>query len=194
MHPYEEIPLNTAGYILGVWLILVHVWMLTKSDNAMAFLKRLPRNYPFGIAFMAAGMFWFWLLIIPERVFKSPLAMDLGEFNAAKTALFILVPIVTYIMIDRVREFLAVRGLGVIALMAAAPLLAAAWMEPAPGKLLIPIFSYGLLTAGLFWVGMPYLFRDAITWAIAKKSRFQALAFAGLTYGIAVLACALVWW
>lgn len=194
MHPYEEISLNTAGYILGIWLVLVHLWMLTKSEDAMKFLKKLPRNYAFGIAFMSLGMFWFWLLIIPEKVFKSPLAMDLGEFNGAKTILFILVPIVAYVMIDRVREFLAVRGLGVISLMAAAPLLAAAWMEPATGKILIPLFSYGLLTAGLFWVGMPYLFRDAVTWATAKKSRFQMLSLAGLAYGVAVLACSLIWW
>ncbi len=191
MHPYEDIPLNLAGYALAAWLILSHLWMLVKSDEAMAFLKKFPRNHVAGIILMSVGMTWFWLLIVP---FKSPIAMDLGEFNGAKSILLIAVPVVAYLMITGVKEFLAVRGLGVVALMAAAPLLAAAFMEPATGKLLVPIFAYGMLTVGLFCVGMPYLLRDAITWAVASSGRFKALAFGGLVYGIAVLTAAILWW
>ena len=191
MHLYEDIPLNLAGYALAAWLILSHLWMLVKSDEAMAFLKKFPRNHIVGAILMAIGMAWFWLLIVP---FKSPISMDLGEFNGAKTILLVAVPVVAYLMITNVKEFLAVRGLGVITLMAAAPLLAAAFMEPATGKLLVPIFAYGMLTVGLFCVGMPYLLRDAITWVIASSGRFKILAFSGFAYGIAVLACSILWW
>ncbi|MEO1857753.1 MAG: hypothetical protein ABGY95_10395 [Rubritalea sp.] len=191
MHPYEDIPLNLAGYALAAWLILSHLWMLVKSDEAMVFLKKFPRNQVAGAILMTIGMAWFWLLVSP---FKSPIAMDLGEFNGAKRILLVAVPVVAYLMITGVKEFLAVRGLGVVALMAAAPLLAAAFMEPATGKLLVPIFAYGMLTVGLFCVGMPYLLRDAITWAIASPGRFKALAFGGLAYGVAVLVCSILWW
>ncbi|MFT5882242.1 MAG: hypothetical protein ACI9FG_000742 [Crocinitomicaceae bacterium] len=191
MHAYEDIPLNLAGYAIAVWLILLHLWMLVKSDEAMAFLKKFPRNQIAGAILMSIGMTWFWFLIVP---FKSPIAMDLGEFNGAKKILLIAVPVVAYLMITGVKEFLAVRGLGIVSLMAAAPLLAAAWMEPATGRLLVPIFAYGMLTVGLFCVGMPYLLRDAITWAIASSGRFKALAFGGFAYGIAVLACSILWW
>ena len=191
MHPYEEIPLNLAGYALAAWLILSHLWMLVKSDEAMEFLKKFPRNQIAGAILMAIGMAWFWLLIVP---FKSPIAMDLGEFNGAKMILLVAVPVVAYLMITGVKEFLAVRGLGVVSLMAAAPLLAAAWMEPATGRLLVPIFAYGMLTVGLFCVGMPYLLRDTITWAIASSTRFKALALGGFAYGIAVLACSIICW
>jgi hypothetical protein len=191
MHPYETIPLNAAGYALAIWLILSHLWMLVNTDKAMESLKRFPRNYIAGAILMGVGMFWFWLLVLP---FASPIAMDLGEFNGAKNILLIAVPVVAFLMITGVKEFLAVRGLGVVCLMAAAPLLAAAFMEPATGKLLVPIFAYGMLTAGLFFVGMPYVMRDAITWATASASRFKLLTFGGLAYGVAVLACSVLWY
>ena len=191
MHAYETISLSSAGYVLAAWLILSHLWMLVKTEDAIDFLKKFPRNNVAGTILMALGMFWFWLLVVP---FKSPIAMDLGEFNAAKNILLAAVPVVAFLMITRVREFLAVRGLGVVALMAAAPLLAAAWQEPATGKLLIPIFSYGLLTAGLFFVGMPFVMRDGINWATASTGRFKLLVLGGLGYGIAVLACSILWW
>ncbi len=191
MHPYETIPLNIAGYTLAAWLILSHLWMLVKADDAMDFLKKFPRNHTAGTILMAIGMLWFWLLVAP---FKSPIAMDLGEFNGTKNILLVTVPVVAYLMITNVKEFLAVRGLGVVALMAAAPLLAAAFQEPATGKLLIPIFAYAMLTTGLFFVGMPYLMRDGITWATASAGRFKLLTLGGLGYGIAVLASTILWY
>lgn len=191
MHPYETIPLSTAGYALAAWLILSHIWMLVKTDDAMSFLQAFPRNGVAGTVLMAIGMFWFWLLVAP---FKTPLAMDLGEFNATKNTLFIAVPACAFLMITRVREFLAVRGLGVVCLMAAAPLLAAAWQEPATGKILIPLFTYAMLTAGLFFVGMPFVMRDGITWATASAGRFKLLVLGGLGYGVAVLAASILWW
>lgn len=191
MHPYETIPLNAAGYALAAWLILSHLWMLLNTEKAMDFLKGFPRNYIAGAILMGVGMFWFWLLVLP---FASPIAMDLGEFNGAKNILLIAVPVVAFLMITGVKEFLAVRGLGVVALMAAAPLLAAAFQEPATGKLLVPIFAYAMLTAGLFFVGMPYVMRDGISWATASAGRFKLLTLGGLAYGIAVLACSVLWY
>lgn len=191
MHAYElHIPLNITGYLLGSWLIASHLWMLAKPDQAIDFLKKFPRNRPAGIALMSLGLAWFWLLIFP----KSPLEMNLGEFDRLKGILTIVVPITGFFMISRVKEFLAVRGLGVLGLMLAAPLLYGAVSEHAFGKLLIPIFAYALLTASLFWVGMPYLLRDAINWAVASKGRFKLLTLGGLFYGLATLICAIFYW
>ncbi|WP_018971164.1 hypothetical protein [Rubritalea marina] len=191
MHPYETISLSTAGYVLAAWLILSHLWMLTKSDQAISFLQTFPRNTMAGRILMAIGMIWFWLLVAP---IGTPLEMDLGEFNGAKRILLIAVPAAAYLMITEVKEFLAVRGLGIVSLMAAAPLLAAAFQEPATGKLLIPLYAYGMLTAGLFFVGMPYLMRDGIQFATNSTARFKAFAAGGLLYGIGVLACSILWY
>ena len=195
MHVYEDIPLNMAGYVLAAWLIALHVWMLMKPAESKNFFKKLPRNRVLGPWLMGIGMAWFWLLIAPDGLgILSKLQMDLGEFNRAKSILRILVPIAAAGMIIHVKEFLTVRAIGLLALMAAAPLLYAAYLEPQTSRLLLPLFAYGMIFKGLFWVGMPYTMRDAISWALKTDGRYRALTLGGLSYGIAVLLCAVLWW
>lgn len=195
MHVYEEIPLNMAGYVLGAWLIALHVWMLMKPAESMDFFKKLPRNRVLGPWLMGIGMAWFWLLIAPDGLgILSKLQMDLGEFNRAKPILRILVPIAAAGMIMHVKEFLTVRAIGLLALMGAAPLLYSAYLEPQATRLLVPLFAYGMIFKGLFWVGMPFTMRDAIDWAVKTDGRYRALTLGGLGYGIAVLLCAVLWW
>jgi len=195
MHVYEEIPLNVAGYVLAVWLIALHVWMLRKPEESKAFFVKLPRNRVLGPWLMGVGMAWFWLLIAPDGLgILSKLNMDLGEFNNAKSILRVLVPIAAAGMIMHVKEFLTVRAIGLLALMAAAPLLYSAYLEPPASRLLIPLFAYAMIFKGLFWVGMPYTMRDAITWATKTDARYRALTFGGLAYGVLVLICTVLWW
>ncbi|MEJ6700142.1 MAG: hypothetical protein QNL01_04130 [Akkermansiaceae bacterium] len=195
MHPYENIPLNTVGYILAAWLIALHLWMLLKPIESKNFFIKLPRNKTLGPWLMGAGMLWFWLLIAPDKLgIFSKLQMDLGEFNQAKNIMRILVPVAAAGMIMHVKEFLTVRAIGLLALMAAAPLLYAAYLEPPASRLLIPIFAYVLIFKGLFWVGMPFVMRDAITWVTKTDSRYKLATLGGLGYGIAVLVCAILWW
>ncbi|MEK6232113.1 MAG: hypothetical protein N2A42_09680 [Luteolibacter sp.] len=194
-HPYEQIPLFTAGILLAVWLIGSHSLMIVKPALVQGWLKRLPRNSLAGQIILAIGMAWFWLLIAPESMGKlGALQMDLGEFNNIKPLLRLLVPAALVAVCVSVRDFLAVRALGLLGLMIAAPLLEAAFLKDPASRLLIPIFAYALLTKSLFWVGMPYLFRDAVTWVTASDSRWKLVSFAGLAYGIATLVCALAFW
>jgi hypothetical protein len=78
--------------------------------------------------------------------------------------------------------------------MTASPLLEAAFLKDPTSRLLVPVFAYAMLTASMFCVGMPYLFRDAINWATAKSTRWTLLSAAGLLYGLATLSCALAFW
>lgn len=195
MHPYQRLPLFTAGLLLAAWLIGVHAVMLAKPAWAKDFLKKFPRDQTFGQILLGIGLGWFWLLIAPPDLGKlSALAMDLGEFNSAKGLLQLLVPVALVAVCVSVRDFLAVRALGLLGLMAAAPLLGAAFLKDPASRLLVPIFAYTMLTASLFWVGMPYLFRDAVSWVTAEPKRWTLMCLAGLGYGIATLACALTFW
>ena len=195
MHPYEKIPLFTAGLVLGIWLVASHALMLAKPAMVQGFLKRFPRDQMIGQILLGIGLAWFWLLIAPEGMgFISSLAMDLGEFNNAKPILRILVPVSLVLVTISVRDFLAVRALGLIGLMAASPLLEAAFLKDPSSRLLIPIYAYLMLTASMFCVGMPYLFRDAVAWASAEQKRWKMFSLAGLVYGVATLVCAFAFW
>lgn len=196
MHPYETISLFNAGIALGVWLIGLHLAMLLKPQPIQAFLKRFPRNEKLGQILIGIGLIWFWLLVAePGDGFLNKFAMDLGDqFNAMKPILKLAIPICIVLVAVSVKEFLSVRALGLLGLLIAAPLLEGAFLKDPSSRLLIPTFCYGMIIASLYMVGMPYLMRDAITWATANKNRWNILSFAGLAYGVAVLACAVMFW
>jgi uncharacterized protein YjeT (DUF2065 family) len=120
--------------------------------------------------------------------------MDLGEFNKVKTYLMIGVPLFCIGMIIYVREFLFVRGLGLCLLMASAPLLYASDFEEAPLQFLMPAVCYLMIIKGLYFVGMPYLFRDWVNWVTASDTRWRGLALGGLALGLVFMTLGLTAW
>ncbi|GAA5481464.1 hypothetical protein [Haloferula sargassicola] len=196
MHPYEKLPLFGTGLVLGLFLIGLHLVMLLKAQPVQGFLKKFPRNQQLGQVLMGVGLIWFWLLVAkPGRGPLHYLAMDLGDqFNATKPLLRILVPVLIVALGIAIKEFLAVRALGLLGLMAAAPLLESAFLKDPQSRLLIPLWTYALIIASLYWVGMPYLFRDLVSWATARQARWKALSVVGLAYGAAIVLCALLFW
>ncbi len=194
-HPYQEISLGTAGLVVGIILVVLYGLMFLKADSAQKIARKLPRNADLGTYFMGFGMVWFWLLVAPpDKGIFSSISMDLGEFNKVKTYLMIGVPLFCIGMIVYVREFLFVRGLGLCLLMAAAPLLYASDFEEAPFQFLMPTFCYIMIIKGLYFVGMPYLFRDGVNWATASDSRWRGLALGGVAIGLVFLALGLTAW
>jgi hypothetical protein len=196
IHAYETLPLFGVGIVLGLWLIGLHAFMLVKAEAMQGFLKKFPRNQQLGQILVGIGLIWFWLIVQPEgRGAINSLAMDLGDqFNALKPYLRIGVPVCIVLVSISIKEFLAVRALGLLGLMVAAPLLESAFLKDPASRLLVPIFAYVLIINSLYWVGMPYLFRDAVNWATASQGRWKLLCLGGLAYGVAVLACALLFW
>jgi hypothetical protein len=195
MHFYEHLPLFGTGIAVGLWLVVVHAFMLAKPETAQAFLVRFPRNHQLGQILLAIGLLWFWMIVAPAgKGFLHSLAMDLGEFEPVKKYLRYLVPISIAAVGIAVKEFLAVRALGLLGLMVAAPMLEASFLKDPQSRLLIPILAYAIIIKSLYCVGMPYLFRDAVTWATSTRKRWQLLSAGGLAYGIAVLACSLLFW
>ena len=196
IHAYEEIPLFVSGLVLAVWLIGLHAVMLLKADTMQAFMKKLPRHHALGQGLLAVGMIWFWLIVAPpgDGVLHA-LAMDLGDqFNALKPILRLVVPISIVLLAIAIKEFLAVRALGLLGLMAAAPLLESAFLKDPSSRLLVPIFSYAMIVVSFYLVGMPYLFRDAVNWVTVNTTRWRVACGLGLAYGVAVLVCALMFW
>lgn len=194
-HPYQEISLGTAGLVLGIILVALYGLMLAKPEASKEIVKKLPRNSQVGTYLMGFGMIWFWLLVAPPgKGILSALTMDLGEFNKAKKYLMIGVPLFCIGMIMYVREFLFVRGLGLCLLMAAAPLLYASDFEMAPLQWVMPTFCYLMIIKGLYFVGMPYLFRDGVEWATASPGRWRGLLTGGVAIGLLFVTLGLTAW
>jgi hypothetical protein len=141
----------------------------------------LPRSRVAGFALLTVDLFWsLWLLA----------TMEMGEFSSFRKPLLIIIPIGFFLVLRFVDEFLAVRALGILFLLAAEPLLDAAFLRTESSRLLVTVFAYLLIVIGLFWVTMPYLLRDQINWSARKPWRWAFTHGLALVYGAAIVACA----
>src|SRR6516162_10890004 len=175
-----DLSLHTIGLIVGLLLLVTHSTALVRPEETKQWLRKFPRSRLIGNVLLAIDAIWtLWLVS----------NMDLGEFSQFRTWLQIGVPLVSILTIIFVDEFLSVRALGIMALLAAEPRLSSAFLRPEISRLLVVILAYVWLTLGLFWVGMPYLLRDQITWLTESANRFKAVAMAGLLYSLSILVC-----
>ncbi len=178
---YETIGLKTMGIGLGMLLLAAYSYALISGSRVRERLKKFPRNRKLGVILLAIDAVWAFLVISN---------MDLGEFFTIRRTIQFAIPVAFFLVITQADEFLAVRALGVFLLLAACPVLEAAFLEEPASRILLPILAYACILKGLFWVGMPYLMRDGVDWISANPVRWKAACSAGAAYGLALLICA----
>jgi len=172
-----HLSLHSAGIVAGAFLIVVALIGLIKPDFAHT-VQRFPRSRVAGVALLTICLAWsFWLLD----------TIQMGEFSGFRRPLLIALPIGYVLALMFVDEFLAVRALGILCLLAAQPLLDAAFLRPEMSRLLVTVFAYLLIIAGLFWVAIPYVLRDQINWSTRSVSRWRCLHAVALIYGGVIL-------
>jgi hypothetical protein len=172
-----HLSLQTAGIVAGAFLILISLPGLLKPNLASA-AQKFPRSHVAGIFLLTICLFWtFWLLA----------TVQMGEFSAFRRPLLIALPIGYGLVLRFVGEFLAVRALGILCLLAAEPLLDAAFLRYETSRLLVTVFAYLLILAGLFWVAIPYVLRDQINWSTRSVFRWRCLHAIALIYGCVIL-------
>lgn len=182
---YHDLSLRSAGLILGVLLLALHLAALVRARTFMEWARRLPRHRTAGIVLLSVDLLWSWMMVS---------SMDMGEFWRLRKLVLILLPVSFVLMLLYVDEFLAPRAAGILLLLAAAPVLDAAFLEPPASRLVLPVLAYGWIILGMFWVGMPYLMRDHIRWATASERRWRGLAAGGAAYSLLILALAVAFW
>jgi hypothetical protein len=173
--------LQQVGVIAGLILILIGLPGVIQPTLWQSGAKRLPRSYIAGIVLLSLCLIWsLWLLA----------TMEMGEFQTFRRPLLILLPIGYFLVLRFVDEFLAVRALGILCLLAAEPLLDAAFLRADSARLVVTVFAYLLIIAGIVWVTMPYLLRDQINWSARSPLRWRFIHGAILAYGAVILALA----
>ncbi|MES2568544.1 MAG: hypothetical protein V4710_00645 [Verrucomicrobiota bacterium] len=178
-----SLDLHTALLLTGLLLIAAHLFALVGSKAVREKLRLFPRSQTAGFILLVIAAAWSWYLI------KT---IDLGEFSNWRTRILIIIPVVAVLTLRYVDEFLAARALGMVALLAAEPLLEAAWLRPENGRLFLVVLAYAWIILGMFWIGTPYTLRDQIGWVTKTAARWNAAASAGIAYGALLIIIAIL--
>ena len=179
-----SLKLETALFCVGFLLIVSHALALRKPRMVKDWLRAFPRSPKAGFILITATAAWFFILVQ---------VMDLGEFSNWRRTVLIGTPIAWYLTWKYVDEFLAVRALGMLVLLAAEPLLEAAFLRPEISRLFLVTLVFVWIVFAMFWVGMPYTLRDQIGWVTGSEKRWRAAALAGIIYGALLVALPMIY-
>lgn len=128
-------------------------------------------------AYVLFGGAALWFLFYVSQLGKA----DFGDYKMILLAIFGATAVGAFIYTP---DFLAVRGLGGLLLLAAAPLLGSAYGHyEIPQRLLLVTLVFALIIAGMFLGTMPYLLRDLFEWLWARPIRTKIFGGAFMAYG-----------
>lgn len=173
-----------ATLLPGLFLVLLGGLLLWNGAPLAAGARALPRSQLGSWILFGAGAAWFlWRLSRTGEAdlifFKTPTYPIIG-FGVLAVLAFIYTP-----------DFLAVRGLCILMLLAAEPLLYAAYMEWAhPQRLLMVTAVYVGLAAAVYLAAYPFRLRDFFEWLFRSAGRPRLIGAILLAYGLATSAAA----
>jgi hypothetical protein len=164
-----------ATLIPGLLLILLGVPLLLNHSGYAAMLKAFPRSTAAAYLFFGVGAAWF----LYEIWHLSP--ADFGDYRVYLFIGFLLVAILSF---KCVPDFLAVRGLATLVLMAAMPLLDAGFMNFEHGQIVLyKIAVYLAITLAIWLAAQPWRLRDFLGWLFAQPGRARGVGGALAAYG-----------
>jgi hypothetical protein len=180
-------PLSIVTCISGLVLLLLGAAALRYPHQVREGIAAFPRNT--WAARVLAGIDLAWVGLLLHGV-------HLGRFEHLKPALFLLVPAAFFLIIHYLDELLAPRALGGLFLLVAHPILFATrvfrWGGGSDLALVMVVFAYVLVVAGIILVLSPYRFRQWAARGIASLERCRAAGMAGAGCGAAMLAMAII--
>jgi hypothetical protein len=172
------VKLSTLSICLGAAVLLVNLFGLLKPAQFAAAARKFPRSLPAGYFFMLLGTAWFILNVRAE---------SLADFEPLKPYLYILFIGVGVGACFFVRDFLAVRGLAVTALMLGKLMVDSERWVDSPWRLVIAVWAYALVVMGIWLTVSPWRLRDMLHWANANEQRVRLGSGLRAAFGLFVL-------
>jgi len=180
-----QLSLQSTGLAAGLLLIFSHALGLINALASIRLARGFPRSRAAGTVLLLVAAVWSFVLVTD---------IDLGEFSKLRNLMLLGIVAGAVLSWLYVEEFLAVRALGMLLLLAAEPLLESCALRPEESRLLLVCLAYAWIIAGLFCVGMPYLLRDALEILTRRIELWRIAALGGLVYGVVVTAAAVFLW
>ena len=148
---------------------------IPRSPSA-AWLKSLPRSPAAARILFGGGAVWFLY-----NVWHLSMA-DFGEYHVLLCFAFGAIALLAF---KCVPDFLAVRGVCVLVLLSAMPLLDAAYMEyDHPQRLFMVTLVYIGIVLALWTGAQPWRARDFLSWLFARPGRSRGMGSLLAVYGL----------
>ena len=172
--------LSLLSILLGLGMA-VHagVW-LGQASRPHGSSAEISRHVPTGIALMLLGTAWFvW------NVNVEPIA-DFAPMKPYMMAAFAAIGVGACFF---VQDFLAVRGLAVVALLLAKVMVDTGrpHLGETPWVLVIQTWAYVLVVAGIWFTISPWRLRDLLNWATANEKRVKIGSALRLAFALLVV-------
>jgi len=168
--------LTLATLLPGLILLALGVPLLVGHSGFAAVLKAFPRSTAAAYVFFGGGAAWF-LYVIWHL---SP--ADFGDYRKLLFAAFAVIAVLSF---KCVPDFLAVRGLCVLVLMAAMPLLDAGYMNFEHWQInFYKVFVYVCIALAIWLGAQPWRLRDFLGWLFARPGRSRNFGAALAGYGL----------
>jgi len=169
------IALSTLSLSLGALIAGVQMFALAKPKQFTGALRAFPRSATWGYALMLGSAAVFLMFLKNET---------LADFERLKPALMLVFAAASVGICVYVRDFLAVRGLALAVMILAKVMVDVARWHESPWRLVIVVWAYLLVVAGMWLTVSPWRMRDLIAWATASEGRVRSLAAARLAFGL----------
>lgn len=169
--------LSMLSKLLGLGMAALNLFGLIKPAGFAAAARRFPRSLPLGYLLMLLGTAWFIWNVNHE---------SLADFEGMKPFLYVLFAGVGVGTCFFVTDFLAVRGLSVVLLLLAKVMFDAERWEESQWRLVIAVWGYLLVLAGMWFTVSPWRLRDLINWNTANEKRTRLCCGLRVGFGLFV--------
>jgi len=174
-----QLSLSTISILAGTLAIAVRLPGVFAPAAFRAVAMKFPRNILVGrilMGIMAAVVWWV--------MYRS--ATD--EWKWAQPFIFLGVPVAYLLVINFGTQYLALRAVAAALLLIAKPMVDAADMSLAPGRLIVTVVAYLWVVAAIWMTVAPHHFRDLIGFLMANDRRCRLACSAGIAVGVALVA------
>jgi len=172
--------LSLLAILLGAGLGLPQLYAFANPKKFAASVRSFPRNLPAGIFLMLLGTAWFvWNVNI------EPVA-DFSSFKPSMMTIFALIGLLSCFF---VQDFLAVRGLAVVFLLLAKAMvdIGRPYLPHSQWVLVIQVWAYILVLAGIWFTITPWRMRDFLNWMTATEARIKVGSAIRLAFAIFIV-------
>ncbi|MSR67190.1 MAG: hypothetical protein EXS24_07455 [Pedosphaera sp.] len=187
--------LATSSLIVGSVISVWNAPGMVAPDKFASWLRSFPRHRQIGIALMLVNMVWTMIIVYTGQYsdFDFSLfgnAIKIPEMTI-RNSVFVLGPLFFLSVVVFANQYLAARGVGILLILAARPLLAAAFVEDSASRLVITVLAYVWVIGGMIFVAAPHRLRDIIACNTRTVERLRLICVVRFAFGLVLIFLAL---